>query len=122
MLQRCDLQEFVRKLYGFALSAFILPVQVKHGSDGNAKKENETRRSNFVFHYLTKTKDEKTEMTIRILLSKVVEKPKTKTEARSPFSYFNVVGKRKTKTESRISFSDGAGKRKTKLEVRIPFF
>ena len=54
-------------------------------------------------------------MTIRILLSKVVEKQKTKTD-RSNF-FFNVVGKRKTKTESRIPFSGNLGKRKTKLEV-----
>ena len=58
-------------------------------------------------------------MAIRILLSKVVGKQKTKTDGSN--SIFNVVGKRKTKTESRIPFSDDVGKRKTKLEARIPF-
>ena len=58
-------------------------------------------------------------MTIRILLSKVVGKQKTKTDGSN--SIFNVVGKRKTKTESQIPFSDDVCKRKTKLEVRIPF-
>ena len=58
-------------------------------------------------------------MTIKILLSKVAGKQKTKTDGSN--SIFNVVGKRKTKTESRIPFSDDVGKRKTKLEVRIPF-
>ena len=61
----------------------------------------------------------KTEVAIRILLSKVVGKQKTKTDGSN--SIFNVVGKRKTKTESQIPFSDDVGKRKTKLEVRIPF-
>ena len=58
-------------------------------------------------------------MTIKILLSKVAGKQKTKTDGSN--SIFNVVGKRKTKTESQIPFSDDVGKRKTKLEVRIPF-
>ena len=61
----------------------------------------------------------KTETVIWILLSKVVENQKTKTDGSN--SIFNVVGKRKTKTESRIPFSDDVGKRKAKLEVRIPF-
>ena len=52
-------------------------------------------------------------MTIKILLSKVVGKQKTKTNGSN--SIFNVVGKRKTKTESRIPFSDDVGKRKTKM-------
>ena len=58
-------------------------------------------------------------MTIRILLSKVVGKQKTKTDG--SYSIFNVVGKRKTKTESQIPFSDEVGKLKTKLEVGISF-
>ena len=58
-------------------------------------------------------------MTIRILLSKVAGKQKTKTDGSN--SIFNVVGKRKTKTESRVPFSDDVGKSKTKLEVQIPF-
>ena len=57
-------------------------------------------------------------MTIRILLSNVAGKQKTKTDGSN--SIFNVVGKWKTKTESRIPFSDDVGNRKTKLEVRIP--
>ena len=54
-------------------------------------------------------------MAIRILLSKVVGKQKTKIDGSN--SIFNVVGKRKTKTEteSRIPFSDNVGKRKTKM-------
>jgi hypothetical protein len=52
---------------GFSLStgsAFILPVQVKSGSDKNAETENENQRSNSVFQYLTKNERQKTEMTI----------------------------------------------------------
>ena len=89
-------------------SAFIFPVQVKYGSDRKAETKNENGRSNFVFQHLTKT-----EMTIRILLSEVVGKQKTKTDGSN--SIFNVVGKRKTKKESRIPFSDDVGKRKTKM-------
>ena len=48
-------------------------------------------------------------MTIRILLSRVVGKQKTKTDGLN--SIFNVVGKRKM----RIPFSDDVGKRKTKM-------
>ena len=58
-------------------------------------------------------------MTIRILLSKVAGKQKTKTDGSN--SIFNVVGKWKTKTESRITLSDDVGNRKTKLEVRYRF-
>ena len=52
-------------------------------------------------------------MTIKIVLSKVVGKQKTKTYGSN--SIFNVVGKRKTKTEALIPFSDDVGKRKTKM-------
>ena len=59
-------------------------------------------------------------MTIRILISKVMGKQKTKTDRSK--SIFNVVGKRKTKTESQIPFSNAwvNEKRNWKFEFRFP--
>ena len=94
-------------------SAFIFPVQVKYGSDRKAETKNENGRSNFVFQYLTKT-----EMTIRILLSKVVGKQKTKTDGSN--SIFNVVGKRKRNLEFRFPMTWVNEERKCKFEFRFP--
>ena len=71
------------------------------------------------FFNILRTERRKTEMTIRILLSKIAGKQKTKTDGSN--SIFNVVGKRKTKTEPRVLFSDDVGKKKRKLEAQIPF-
>ena len=78
------------------------------------------RRSNFFFSVSYENERRKTEMIIRVLLSKDVGKQKMKTDGSN--SNFNVVGKRKTKTESRIPFSDDVGKNETECSNSIFLF